>query len=761
MAVNLSPVFGVAGQLFNNNGDPLAGGKIFTYLAGTTTPATTYTTSAGIIAHTNPIVLDGAGRVPSGEIWLTDGIQYKFVVQDAANNLIGTYDNLSGINSNFVNFTNQQEIQTATAGQTVFNLTTMQYQPGTNSLSVFVDGVNQYGPGAQYAYVETDEDTVTFVSGLHVGANVKFTTSQLNTSGGIDAQQVSYNPPYVDAVATNVEAKLAENVSVKDFGAVGDGTTDNLAAFQKAVDALAGTGGTLYVPGGEGENQYLFKTQLGPNNPTIELPSDIHIVIDDDVYLLSEGGVASGANGYNQVASTQRALFVNDTTSTGNVNISITGGNIKSVASTAVSGAFISLQNVKNVKISNVKLWDVNGACRLQLSYCKDAILNNILCGYENTPTAPYSFEDGIRIGSGCNGAVISNCVLNSGDDAIAINNEPAETQNALTSTSGFAYNAFGASIQNVNIVNCQITTLGGNAIRIYNEATMTVGTIGRIQIDNISAYPANTGVGNNCISIEDFNSRSAINYVKLNNIYLSCLNNSGGAGINLVYADNVTITNSAVINAAVYGILCGNSVGTKISNCQILSTVSVDAVGFFAGCSASTITNSTINGTVRDGIHIECNECVVIGNILGNIGRSGVYLDGSAQHTNIASNRIATSTGAAIRELAGCDYTTCHNNDVVTSTTIDIATAGNNSVYEGNIGFNPVGSFTVGGTGSPMTLTADRTATMFTIAGGTVSSITVGGVITGFTSGSFVLPANTSMVVGYSVSPTMTKTVF
>lgn len=184
MAVNLSPVYGVAGQLFNDNGDPLAGGKIFTYLAGTTTPAATYTNSSGTIAHTNPIILDGAGRVPSGEIWLTDGVTYKFVVQDSVNNLIGTYDNLVGINSNFVNFTNEQEIQTATAGQTVFNLATMQYLPGTNSLSVFVDGVNQYGPGAQYAYVETDSDTITFVSGLHVGANVKFTTSQLNNSIG-------------------------------------------------------------------------------------------------------------------------------------------------------------------------------------------------------------------------------------------------------------------------------------------------------------------------------------------------------------------------------------------------------------------------------------------------------------------------------------------------------------------------------------------------------------------------------------------------
>ena len=126
MAVNLSPFAGVGAQLFDNNGNVLAGGKIYSYAAGTNTPATVYTSSSGTIAHLNPIILDASGRVPGGEIWLTDGISYKFVVQDASANLIATYDNLSGINSNFVAYTAQQEIQTATAGQTLFTLTTIQ-----------------------------------------------------------------------------------------------------------------------------------------------------------------------------------------------------------------------------------------------------------------------------------------------------------------------------------------------------------------------------------------------------------------------------------------------------------------------------------------------------------------------------------------------------------------------------------------------------------------------------------------------------------
>jgi hypothetical protein len=95
MAVNLSPI-GNAQQFFDNTGVPLNGGLLYTYQAGSTTPLATYTDINGTVANANPIVLDAAGRLAS-EVWLTYGVNYKFVLKNAAGSTIGTYDNIYGI----------------------------------------------------------------------------------------------------------------------------------------------------------------------------------------------------------------------------------------------------------------------------------------------------------------------------------------------------------------------------------------------------------------------------------------------------------------------------------------------------------------------------------------------------------------------------------------------------------------------------------------------------------------------------------------
>jgi len=191
MSVNLSLFAGAGWQFFDNNGVPLAGGLIYTYAAGTTTPQTTYTSSAGTIAQSNPIVLNSAGRVSVGELWVSEGLNYKFVLKDSTGTTIGTYDNING------------------------------------------------------TYVAADlANTADATLG---DALVGF--RQSNASGNLTG-----------AIGRTVHQKLQESVSVLDFGAVGDGTTDDYSAFVAAITALPTTGGTLYIPATTANKYYLSNT---------------------------------------------------------------------------------------------------------------------------------------------------------------------------------------------------------------------------------------------------------------------------------------------------------------------------------------------------------------------------------------------------------------------------------------------------------------------------------------------------------------------
>jgi hypothetical protein len=78
-------------QFFDANGAPLAGGLLYTYEAGSTTPLATYTDSTGVSANTNPIILDSRGEA---NVWL-EGAIYKFALYTSVGVLIWTVDNIN------------------------------------------------------------------------------------------------------------------------------------------------------------------------------------------------------------------------------------------------------------------------------------------------------------------------------------------------------------------------------------------------------------------------------------------------------------------------------------------------------------------------------------------------------------------------------------------------------------------------------------------------------------------------------------------
>jgi hypothetical protein len=176
MTVNLSLLGGAGWQFSDNNGSPLSGGLLYSYQAGTALAANTYTSASGVTPNSNPVVLNAAGRV-QGEIWLTQGQAYKFVLKTSTGVTLGTYDNVPGAND----LTALNTFEAALAA------------PTGSSLVGFI----QSGTGA---------------------------------------------------VATTVQTKLRESVSVKDFGAVGNGVADDTAAIQACF--AASTGKTINFPAG-------------------------------------------------------------------------------------------------------------------------------------------------------------------------------------------------------------------------------------------------------------------------------------------------------------------------------------------------------------------------------------------------------------------------------------------------------------------------------------------------------------------------------
>ena len=162
----------------------------------------------------------------------------------------------------------QEEIQTATDGQTVFTLATMSYTRGNNSLQVLV---NNRDVDQAVSYTETSTTSVTFAEGLVAGDRVKFRAGQLlNPASAIGTVSdsalaastgsalVGHIASGTGAVARTAQAKMRDIVSVEDFGTPSGLVSDDVVMLQKAVDAMnASGGGTVW-----GDAQYLVDSNF-------------------------------------------------------------------------------------------------------------------------------------------------------------------------------------------------------------------------------------------------------------------------------------------------------------------------------------------------------------------------------------------------------------------------------------------------------------------------------------------------------------------
>lgn len=193
MALTLAPNPWFTG--FDDDGNIVPGGKLFTYAAGTSTKKNTYTDVLGAVANENPIILDDAGRVPSGLFLLPSS--YKFVLAPADDtdppaNPIRTQDNIGAVPTTDIdNDVSGTAGESMTAGQAAY------LSDGSGSLIAgrwyLADSDNTYSStDPEIAFVVTDvaaaatgtfrlSGRVTGLSGLTPGENYYVSA----TAGGI------------------------------------------------------------------------------------------------------------------------------------------------------------------------------------------------------------------------------------------------------------------------------------------------------------------------------------------------------------------------------------------------------------------------------------------------------------------------------------------------------------------------------------------------------------------------------------------------
>jgi hypothetical protein len=215
---------------YTGTSKPLAGGKVYTYAAGTSTPKTTWQDAAGTTPNANPVVLDSTG---SALIFWSGS--YKVVVVDSSGNTIYTVDNYASL------IDSAQLGGSGGAAGVGYGLLTLDQILKSRVASV-VDSV------AALRALDKTKFTRAFVTGYYAAGDGGGGPYYLDATDTTSAD----NSGTIIVATDGGRWKLQPGgiLTVRQFGAKGDGTTDDTSAIQAALNALPSTGGALYFPGG-------------------------------------------------------------------------------------------------------------------------------------------------------------------------------------------------------------------------------------------------------------------------------------------------------------------------------------------------------------------------------------------------------------------------------------------------------------------------------------------------------------------------------
>ena len=190
---------------------------------------------------------------------------------------------------------------------------------------------------------------------------VAYGTSSTTATVGNDSR-LSFIASGTSATSRTLQNKLRDTVSVKDFGAVGDGSTNDTAAIQAALTAAGVTGGNVYVPGTG--TFYKITDQL-------VIPDNVNVYGDGYASKIQQftilRNIFSAGNDC-QISRLHLKMITNTPTTTGGTEI------------LNVNAVFINNKN--NVLVENNYINLIDDQIGVQVWYCRQVtIKNNIIFG--------------------------------------------------------------------------------------------------------------------------------------------------------------------------------------------------------------------------------------------------------------------------------------------------------------------------------------------------------------------------------------------
>ena len=191
--------------VLDGDGVAVSGAKVYTYEAGTTTNATTYTTSDLSVANANPIVADSAGRYVA---YLSAGANLRFIIKTSADVTIDDQDNIQAVPGAAVNLDIEGTVgEAVTAGQVLYMSSAAESSPLTAGLWYLTD--------ADAAPTSTTPQTIgVAVSAIAINTAGTIRLAGLVTTAGAVVVGTTY---YVSATAgalTASEPALSRQVGV-------------------------------------------------------------------------------------------------------------------------------------------------------------------------------------------------------------------------------------------------------------------------------------------------------------------------------------------------------------------------------------------------------------------------------------------------------------------------------------------------------------------------------------------------------------------